>query len=616
MSYIILFAIFIIAIIGAPLFSVIGLMSILNFNNSGNSLLIVAQEMTSKLLTVPMLYSIPLFTLAGYILASSKFSDRLVRFTKATIGWMPGGLAIVTLVACAFFTAFTGASGVTIVALGGFLYPALVKEKYGEKFSIGLVTTSGSIGVLFPPSLPIIIYGVITSVDIDKLFTAGFIPGLLLIFALSIYSIFVSNKNKVERTKFDFKEFVDSLWEIRWDIPLPILLFAGIFTGKLALSDAAPFTVGYVLIIEMLIKKDIKPKDLPNIIIKSSIIVGSILLIMAVSFAASNYIVYKEIPQKLFYILQTFITNKYVFLIILNVFLLIVGCIMDIFSALVVIVPLIYPIAYEYNIDLIHLGVIFLTNLGIGYITPPVGMNLFISSLRFNKTIIFLYKACLSFIGILLIVLFTITYIPDLSLWFMEKPSIVGKWEYTDEEAGTKDLIILKTGNQLLRKKVDPNDLMSMFNTDYEIGDYYYKKGKIKFITPSSTEEYNLEIFNNGKKILLTDVDKNKKFYMNTLSKIITTNSGKLIGHWVSDKIKIEFLFNGFVNYEINGEIFNYLYEVKNNKIILKAESEQKEGTYKVIDKLDIVKINDSILELKNDGVLTKLILLKNNNDL
>ena len=245
------FLIILAAIIGAPLFAIIGLMSMSNFHSIDLSLLVIAQEIVSKILSVPMLASIPLFTLAGYILASSKFSSRLVRFTQALLGWLPGGLAIVTLVTCAFFTAFTGASGVTIVALGGFLLPALLSEKYNEKFSIGLVTSSGSLGLLFPPSLPIIIFGVVASANIDHLFTAGLIPGVFRILVIAIFAVFMAFRDKVATIPFDLKELVQATREIIWEIPLPILLLAGIYTGNLALSDAATVTVVYVFIIEV-----------------------------------------------------------------------------------------------------------------------------------------------------------------------------------------------------------------------------------------------------------------------------------------------------------------------------------------------------------------------------
>ena len=253
MSLLLNILIIIIAVAGAPLFAVLGLFSIFNFHFSGGSLLTVAQEISSQFVSMPLLASIPLFTFAGYMLASGTFSQRLIRFVKNLVGWLPGGLAIVTLIVCAFFTVFTGASGVTIIALGGVLFPALLKEKYNERFSLGLVTTSGSLGLLFPPSLPLILYGVTASANIDQMFVAGIVPGIVLIVVLSIYSMAVGIADGVERTKFDGKELLKSAWDLKWEIPLPILLVAGVYTGNMALSDAAPFTVAYVFIVEVLI---------------------------------------------------------------------------------------------------------------------------------------------------------------------------------------------------------------------------------------------------------------------------------------------------------------------------------------------------------------------------
>ena len=397
-----------IAILGAPLFAVIASTALLNFFNSGSSILIVPQEIAG-IANTPLLHSIPLFTFAGYLLAHSKASQRLVKLTKATLGWMPGGLAIVTLLVCSVFTAFTGASGVTIVALGGLLLPALLSEKYGDRYSLGLVTASGSIGLLFPPSLPIIMFGVVSGVLIDELFVAGIIPGIFLILIISTHAMIMSKRFKVHKSKFSWKELGTTLWnpdpkilpemsigkkintiikKIQfWEIPLPVLLFAGIYSGKLAISDAATFTVVYVLVVELFLTKDIKIKELPKIMKESMLLVGAILIILSVSLAATNYIIDAQVPQKIFNFIQTFITSKWVFLILLNILLLIVGCIMDIFSAIVVVVPLILPIAQAYNINLVHLGIIFLANLEIGYLTPPVGMNLFISSIRFNKPV-------------------------------------------------------------------------------------------------------------------------------------------------------------------------------------------------------------------------------------
>ena len=590
MSLLLNILIIIIAVAGAPLFAVLGLFSIFNFHFSGGSLLTVAQEISSQFVSMPLLASIPLFTFAGYMLASGTFSQRLIRFVKNLVGWLPGGLAIVTLIVCAFFTVFTGASGVTIIALGGVLFPALLKEKYNERFSLGLVTTSGSLGLLFPPSLPLILYGVTASANIDQMFVAGIVPGIVLIVVLSIYSMAVGIADGVERTKFDGKELLKSAWDLKWEIQLPILLVAGVYTGNMALSDAAPFTVAYVFIVEVLILKEIKWREMPEIIKRSMVIIGAILLIMSISFAGSNYIIYNEIPQKMFNFMQQFITSKYVFLILLNIFLLIVGCIMDIFTAIMIIVPLIAPIAYQYNVDLIHLGVIFLANLEIGYLTPPVGMNLFISSMRFKKPVVQLYGASVKFIGLLLIALVLITYIPWLSTWFIEKPSIVGKWEYVDETLGTKDELILKAGGMYLRKKSSVGDFMALLQP-YTRGYYQIERNKLILEDVNSIQEtFNFEIYNGGKRLLIetenvqeeqevidangemiTVIPERQRFYENQLPQPLSENKGKVVGVWVNSKKTLNFEFDNtiIVNYA-DGNQKSYLYEVKKNHILIK----------------------------------------------
>jgi tripartite ATP-independent transporter DctM subunit len=589
-----------IAVAGAPLFAILGLFSIFNFHFSGGSLLTVAQEISSNFVSMPLLASIPLFTFAGYMLASGTFSQRLIRFVKNLVGWLPGGLAIVTLIVCAFFTVFTGASGVTIIALGGVLFPALLKEKYNERFSLGLVTTSGSLGLLFPPSLPLILYGVTSSANIDQMFIAGIVPGIVLIVVLSIYAMIVGVADGVERTKFDWKELLKSAWDLKWEIPLPILLVAGVYTGNMALSDAAPFTVAYVFIVEVLILKEIKWREMPDIIKRSMVIIGAILLIMSISFAGSNYIIYNEVPQKMFEFMQQFITSKYVFLILLNIFLLIVGCIMDIFTALMIIVPLIAPIAYQYNVDLIHLGVIFLANLEIGYLTPPVGMNLFISSMRFKKPVVQLYGASIKFIGLLLIALMLITYIPGLSTWFIEKPSIVGKWEYVDQTLGTKDELILKTGGMYLRKKSSVGDFMAMLQP-YTRGYYKIERNNLILEDVNSVREtYKFEIYNNGKRLLIetekepevqevidangelvTIAPKKQRFYENQLPQPLSENQGKVVGVWANSKKTLNFEFDNtiIVNYA-TGNQKTYLYEVQKNHILIKDD---ESGNFDVI---------------------------------
>ena len=414
------------AIMGAPLFTVILAVSMLGFYMSGVDLSVIAIEVY-RLADTPLLMALPLFTFAGYLMGQSGTSHRLVRLTRVFIGWMPGGLAIVALVACALFTAFTGASGITIVALGALLYPALMQDGYREKFSLGLVTTSGSLGLLFPPSLPLILYGVIVqqmsvgqSFSIDDLFLAGLLPGLLMVALLSLWSLLTQRSFTVPASRFSIKEALRALREAAWEIPLPLFLLAGIYGGFLAISEAAAVTAVYVLVVEAFVYKEIKIAQLPAYIRESMIMVGGILLILAVSLALTNFIIDAQIPMKLFGLIQSHIGNKIAFLILLNILLLLLGAILDIFSALVIMVPLILPVALNYGISPVHLGIIFLANMQIGYFTPPVGMNLFIASYRFEKPVAEIYRATIPFMIVLLAAVMCITYWPGLSLILLE----------------------------------------------------------------------------------------------------------------------------------------------------------------------------------------------------
>lgn len=413
-------ALLISAICGAPLFIIIGALGLVLFAAGGIDPQAVIIELY-RLASAPALIAIPLFTFAGYLLAESKSPERMVELYRSIFGWMPGGLAIVAFIACAFFTAFTGASGVTIIALGGLLYPILTSENYSEKFSLGLLTTGGSLGLLFPPSLPLILFAVIAQVNIDALFLAGIIPGTLLIVLLSLFSIHAGIKCGVKRQKFEMARALTALMNAIWIIPLPLLILIGIYGGIFTASEAAAIAVVYVLIVEVIIYKDIKVRrDIPRIAANSMILVGGVLIILGCALGLTNYLVDEQVPMKILGFMKTFITSKLMFLAVLNIFLLIIGCLMDIFSATIVVVPLIVPIAKEFGVNPIHLGIIFLTNLEIGYSTPPVGLNLFISSFRFKKPIPELYKASLPFLAVLLVALIIITYVPDLSLWLVE----------------------------------------------------------------------------------------------------------------------------------------------------------------------------------------------------
>ena len=415
-------ALIFLALSGMPIFAVIAATALIGFYLSDIEVTVVAIELY-RIVDTPMLVALPLFTLAGYLLAESKASHRLVRTAQAAIGWLPGGLGIIALVTCAFFTAFTGASGVTMVAVGALLYPALVKVGFSDKFSLGLVTSSGSLGLLLAPSLPLILYGIVAQqtglgepFSIQDLFIAGLLPAALMVVLLSLWAVWQQREQWHERQRFTAEELRAALWEARWELPLPFVVFGGIYAGWLAVSETAAVVALYVLIVEVMFYKDIKVGALPDVFRKGMIMAGSIILILGVALALTNVIVDAEIPARLFEFVKQHVDSKYTFLILLNIFLLLLGAVLDIFSALVIMVPLILPLAVGYGIHPVHLGIIFLANMQIGYMTPPVGMNLFIASYLFKKPITELYSASLPFMVILLVALMLITYWPWLSL--------------------------------------------------------------------------------------------------------------------------------------------------------------------------------------------------------
>jgi tripartite ATP-independent transporter DctM subunit len=369
-----------------------------------------------RIATTPILVAIPLFTFAGYLLSEGGAPRRLIRLTDSFLGWLPGGLSIIALITCAAFTALTGATGFTIIAMGGILFPAMIRGKYPERFSLGLLTTSGTLGLLFPPSLPLIIYAIVAKVRIDHLFLAGVLPGILLVLLLSLFSVHKAVQAQVPRTRFNASEVYHAVREMIWELPLPVVVIGGIYSGYFAVSEAAAITAIYVLLVEVAIYRDIRWRDLPQIMRKSIVLVGGILVILGSAMGLTNYLINEEVPMRMFALVKNHITSPFIFLIVLNLFLLVVGCLMDIFSAMTIVIPLITPIANAYGIHPIHLGIIFLTNLEIGAQTPPVGVNLFISSLRFEKPMVRIIIASLPFISLLLLALAIITYVPWLSL--------------------------------------------------------------------------------------------------------------------------------------------------------------------------------------------------------
>jgi len=395
------------------------------FHSSGVDLSVVPIEFY-RIAEMPVLLAIPLFAFAGYLLGESRAPDRFVRLTSAVLGWMPGGLAVVSLVACALFTALTGASGVTIVALGALLYPALNQAGYEQRFSLGLITTSGSLGLLFAPSIPLILYGIVVQqlnlapqVTIQALFLAGVLPGLLMLVMLSAWSVWQGREIRTSVANLSWHDVVLALRESKWEIPLPIFVLGGIYGGFVAVSEAAAITALYLLVVEVLIHREVKLRALPAIMRNAMVMVGGILIILGVSLASTNYLIDAQVPARLFDFIARYVSSPITFLILLNVVLLILGAMLDIFSALIIMVPLILPVALSYGIDPVHLGIIFLANMQIGYFTPPIGMNLFVASYRFEKPVMELCRAALPFFFILLTAVIIITYFPSLSLYFL-----------------------------------------------------------------------------------------------------------------------------------------------------------------------------------------------------
>ena len=403
------------ALAGVPLFVLVAALALLGFYQGGIDLQVVFIEMY-RLAGTPALTAIPLFAFTGFLLAESQAPHRLVRFSQVLLGWLPGGLAIMALVVCSLLTALTGASGMTIVALGGLLYPALRDQRYPERFNLGLLTTCGSLGLLFPPSLPLIVYAILSQTPIDQLFRAGLLPGALLVLVLAGYCLVVGRRQHVSRARPTWREVAEVCRACTLELILPLVLFAGIYSGTIAPGEAAALAVGYVLVVEVVVYREVSLRRLPAIVRDTLVLVGAILVVLAAALAYTNYLVDAEVPSRLLAFIQAHVHSRLLFLLLLNAFLLVVGCMLDIFSALVVVVPLILPVADAFGIHPVHLGILFLTNLEIGYSTPPVGLNLFIASLRFNQPITELARASLPFVLLLLLCLALITYVPWLSL--------------------------------------------------------------------------------------------------------------------------------------------------------------------------------------------------------
>ncbi|MEX0584741.1 MAG: TRAP transporter large permease subunit [Natronospirillum sp.] len=411
----------VLALLGMPLFLVLLTLAGVGFTFADIDLIVIGIELY-RLTDSTVLMALPLFAFAGYLLGEANTAQRVVRLSQALLGWLPGGMMLIALLTCAFFTMLTGGSGVTIVALGGLLYPALKDSHYSDRFSLGLVTTSGSLGILLPPAIPLILFGIIAQqmdipgIDIIDLFIAGLMPALLMIVVLYAYGLWANRLQPIQLTAFAWQECRDALKETVWELLIPVIILGGVFSGVLILSEAAAITALYVLVIETLIYREIHLRTLVKAMRESMIMVGGILLILGAAMAFTNLLVDVGIPSMLFDLIGTRIESPWVFLLLLNMLLLILGAFLDIFAAIVIMAPLVLPLAMQYGIDPVHLAIIFVANMQIGYFTPPVGMNLFIASYRFGKPITELYRAIWPFLLVLLAVVLLVTYIPWLSL--------------------------------------------------------------------------------------------------------------------------------------------------------------------------------------------------------
>ncbi len=423
--------------LGAPLFTGMGGIAMLLFFGAPLPVPISAVPAeTYRIVADPTLPTLPMFTLAGYLMAEGGASKRLVGLFKSWVGWFPGGTAAAAILVCAFFTTFTGASGVTILALGGLLLPILLKAGYTEKFSIGLLAAAGSIGLLFPPSLPVILYGVAAREPIDELYLAGLGPGLLLVGLLLGLSLFQGLRAGSKRESPDFGEMGRTLWAAKWEIMMPVLVIGGIFGGVLTIVEAAALTAAWAFIIEVVIHRDLHiVRDVPRVFVECATVIGGVMIILGVALGFTSYLVDAEIPNQLATWVNAHVANKLMFILLLNLFLLVVGCLMDIYSAIMVVVPLIVPIGAAFGINPMHLGILFLANLELGYLTPPVGMNLFLASFRFDKPLTAVYRMALPFLAVLTIGVLLIAYVPPLTTWpqnFQEQdtgPTIEEIWE-------------------------------------------------------------------------------------------------------------------------------------------------------------------------------------------
>lgn len=406
--------------LGLPIYAAIGGIALLLFWGEGTPVSAVPGE-AYRMSTSPMLPAIPLFTLAGYILAAGGSSKRLLRLFTAAVGWMPGGLAVVVAVLLAFFTPLTGASGITILALGGLLLPMLVKSGYSETHSIGLVTVSGSIGMFLPPSLPVILYAYYAELDIHQMFIAGLVPGILLIAGIAAWGALGGGGERRQRSAFSGAQLLAALKQSKWELLLPVVIVLGIFGGFATLVEASAITVLYALFVECVVFRELHwRRDLPRVFVESATMIGGFMIILSVALGLTSYLIIAQIPSLVLSLVSSTISSPYVFLLALNLFLIVVGALMDIYSAIIVVVPLIAPMAAAYGIHPVHLGIVFLANMELGYLMPPMGENLFLSAFRFERSLPSVYRCVLPYVGIILVIILLITYLPGLTLWLLQ----------------------------------------------------------------------------------------------------------------------------------------------------------------------------------------------------
>ena len=401
---------------GAPIFIGLGGLAVFFFWRDWTPLSAISAE-AYRIVVSPTLPTIPLFTLAGYILAESNASERLVKLFRSLFGWIPGGTPVVLVLLCGFFTALTGGSGVTILALGGLFLPLLIKEGYSKTFSLGLVTVAGSLGLLFPPSLPLILYALTAGISVKSVFLAGLLPGLIRVAIVSGWAVWQGRSQSINRHPFKIDKIKSALKEAKWEIAIPIFILFGIFGGYTTLVETAAIAVIYVVIVEVIVYRDLSWKELINIISECGTLIGGVLIILGVAMGLTSYLVDAQIPLHLLEWVKANISSKFVFLLMLNIFLLAIGCMMDIFSAIIISVPLIAPIGAYFGIDPIHLAIIFIANLELGFLTPPVGMNLFLSAYRFKEDMPTIYRSTIPFFIAMLVSVIAVTYIPSLSTW-------------------------------------------------------------------------------------------------------------------------------------------------------------------------------------------------------